>query len=208
MSVFDTLNSVNVNEKTEKKGGLKYLSWAWAWAEVCKRYPDANYEVIHYDGKPYLFDENLGYMVATNVTIDGVTKPMSLPVMDGANKAMKSTEYAYWGNEWRNGQKARVEKRVEAATMFDINKTMMRCLVKNLAMFGLGLYIYAGEDMPIVDPEPISFIDSAQQTAIRSLVEGKGYTVEQALQTWGLADLSEIQSNSFDNFVEAIKNWK
>ena len=86
----------------------------------------------------------------TEVTIAGETLEMWLPVMDGANKAMKSTQYSY---TTRYG-----EKSVEAATMFDINKTLMRCLVKNLAMFGMGIYIYAGEDLPDTDVSNIEVV--------------------------------------------------
>lgn len=143
-SIFETLNAINVNDKVEKKSNLTYLSWAWAWAEVKKAYPNASYNVM-FDPttqKPYFYDENLGYMVMTSVTIDDQTLDMWLPVMDGANQAMKNESYEY---STRYGVKT-----VEAATMFDINKTLMRCLTKNLAMFGLGLYIYAGEDLPEV----------------------------------------------------------
>lgn len=143
-SIFETLNSINVNDKVEKKKELTYLSWAWAWAEVKKAYPNASYNVM-FDPttqKPYFYDENLGYMVMTSVTIDDQTLEMWLPVMDGANQAMKNESYEY---TTRYGVKT-----VEAASMFDINKTLMRCLTKNLAMFGLGLYIYAGEDLPEV----------------------------------------------------------
>jgi hypothetical protein len=140
-SAFNTLNSIDVNSKVEKKSGLTYLSWAYAWAEVKKLYPSAHYEIQrNIDGLPYVYDKNTGYMVSTIVTIDDVSHEMWLPVMDGANKAMKAESYEYatkYGN-----------KVVEAATMFDINKTLMRCLTKNLAMHGLGLYIYAGEDLP------------------------------------------------------------
>lgn len=147
-STFDVLSAVNVNDKVEKKSNLTYLSWAWAWAEVKKACPDASYSVIEDPNthKPYFYDENLGYMVMTEVTIEGETLEMWLPVMDGANKAMMATPSTY---QTRYG-----EKTVEAATMFDINKTLMRCLVKNLAMFGLGLYIYAGEDLPEADTTP------------------------------------------------------
>lgn len=139
---FETLFQVNVNEHTEKKNGLTYLSWAYAWAEVKKRFIDATYEIKKFgeNNLPYVYDENTGYMVFTSVTIDGLTHEMWLPVMDGSNKAMKSKSYTY---KTKYG-----EKTVESATMFDINKTIMRCLVKNLAMFGLGLYIYSGEDLP------------------------------------------------------------
>lgn len=139
-NVFETLYKANVNDYTEKKNGLTYLTWSAAWAEFKKVCPDATYEIVKFDGKPYIYDENLGYMCYTTVTAGGITHEMWLPVMDGANKAMKAEAYEY---NTKYGKKT-----CEAATMFDINKTIMRCLVKNLAMFGLGLYIYAGEDLP------------------------------------------------------------
>ena len=152
MAVFDELMSVNVNGHTEKKktGGndLTYLSWPFAWAEVKKRYPDAHYEIEKFGGLPYVYDERTGYMVYTTVTIEGISHEMWLPVMDGANKAMKAVPYEYTVRDRYKGEQV---KTVAAATMFDINKTVMRCLVKNLAMFGLGLYIYAGEDLPESD---------------------------------------------------------
>ena len=149
-SVFETLSAINVNDKVEKKSGLTYLSWAWAWGEVKKVYPDAVYSVIQDPStlKPYFFDEALGYMVMTSVTIQGQTLEMWLPVMDGANKSMKHEPYTY---STRYGDKS-----VEQASMFDINKTLMRCLVKNLAMFGLGHYIFAGEDLPESESDTIS----------------------------------------------------
>lgn len=143
MNIFENLFKLNVNEQVEKKNGLNYLSWVYAWAEVKKRYPEATYEVKRFGENqlPYVYDENTGYMVFTTVTIEGLTHEMWLPVMDGANKAMKNKPYTY-DTRYKKGVV------VEAATMFDINKTIMRCLAKNLAMFGLGLYIYAGEDLP------------------------------------------------------------
>ena len=140
MNKFEELYNLNVNAKTEKKNGLTYLSWAWAWAEFKKAYPDATYEVVKFNGLPYAYDDKTGYMVYTKVTADGVTHEMWLPVMDGANHSMKAERYEI--------QTKYKKVPVEAATMFDVNKTIMRCLTKNLAMFGLGLYIYAGEDLP------------------------------------------------------------
>ena len=148
--VFAELVAVNINEFVEVKDGKRYLPWTYAWKEVKKRYPDAMYQVYRYDGElPYVYDERTGYMVTTAVTIDGVTHEMWLPVMDGANKAMKAEPYTY--NVYNRVKAQYVEKKVEAATMFDINKTIMRCLVKNIAMFGLALYIYAGEELPMDD---------------------------------------------------------
>jgi len=134
-TTFEKLSAINVNDHVEKKDGLTYLSWAWAWSAVKKACPDATYELLPTD-----YDDDLGFMCHTKVTIAGETLEMWLPVMDGKNKSMKRKSYTY---ATKYG-----EKTVEAATTFDINKTLMRCLVKNLAMFGLGLYIYAGEDLP------------------------------------------------------------
>ena len=150
-SVFERLSAINVNEHVEKKKDLSYLSWAWAWSEVKRACPDASYKVGETECMT-IGGETIGFMCHTTVTIEGETLEMWLPVMDGANKSMKNVSYTY---STRFG-----DKTVEAATTFDINKTMMRCLVKNLAMFGLGLYIFAGEDLPedvaepIVVPEP------------------------------------------------------
>lgn len=149
-STWEVLSAIDCNSHTEKKNNLTYLSWVWAWGIVKSNFFDANYEVTLFDGKPYLFDENLGYLVQTSVIIEGEKISMQLPVMDGANKAQKNKSYTYEVAEWVGGRKTgkTIEKKVEQATMFDINTAIMRCLTKNLAMFGLGHYIYAGEDLP------------------------------------------------------------
>lgn len=136
-------------EKKDTTGGraLSYLSWANAWAQFKVVYPDATYEIVkNTNGLPYFPDYNLGIMVYTRVTAGGETHEMWLPVMDGSNKAMKMEAYTYTVKDYST--RGYVEKAVKAADMFDINKTLMRCLTKNLAMFGLGLSIYAGEDIP------------------------------------------------------------
>ena len=156
---FDKLYKIDCSDKTEKKSNgsveLTYLSWCYAWAEVKKLYPDAKYEILKFENNlPYVYDEKTGYMVFTRVEIEGIEHEMWLPVMDSANKAMKDKLYTYnvkkkeYNAVTKKYEYTLVEKTVEAATMFDINKTIMRCLTKNLAMFGLGLYIYAGEDLP------------------------------------------------------------
>ena len=151
MSKFNELFKLNVNDKTEKKEGLTYLSWSFAWAEFKKVYPDATYVVLKdANFNPY-FESSAGAMVYTEVTADNLTYQMWLPVMNPRNKAMKSSVYSY---KVKDGK----ELFVEPFTMTDINKTIMRCLVKNLAMFGLGLYIYSGEDLPEApEKEPADF---------------------------------------------------
>lgn len=164
---FQELYSLNVNDYVEKKEELSYLSWSFAWAEFKKIYPDATYEVKKDEnGRCYFGDESIGYMVYTTVTAGGLSYEMWLPVMDNANKSMKLLPYTYsvknrkfqyatlnaqdgkYYDKYGNEQTEYITKQVDAVTMFDINKAVMRCLVKNLAMFGLGLYIYAGEDLP------------------------------------------------------------
>jgi hypothetical protein len=181
VAVFEFLNGLNVNGHTEKKTvgskDLTYLSWPWAWAEVKKRFPDAHYTIWkNENGLPYTVDPMTGYMVYTSVTIEGITHEMWLPVMDGANRAMKPTEYDYqvknpnfkWAkwdetrggyyDKYGNKQTEYQTKHCEAASMMDVNKAIMRCLVKNLAMFGLGLYIYAGEDLPETEAETVETV--------------------------------------------------
>lgn len=138
---FEKLYNIDVSAYIEQKNGLNYLSWANAWAEFKKVHPGATYEVKKFEnGLPYAYDPNTGFMVYTTVTVDGLTHEMWLPVMDSSNRAMKAEPYTI---------KTRYKDiPVQAATMFDINKTIMRCLTKNLAMFGLGLRIYCGEDLP------------------------------------------------------------
>lgn len=147
---FEELYNLDVRDKVEQKNGLNYLSWAYAWAEIKKSNPSANYNIYKFGDRqlPYVYDEKTGYMVFTDVTIGETTHEMWLPVMDGANKTMLDHQYTYQVKNKKTGEI--IEKTVEVATMFDINKTIMRCLTKNLAMFGLGLALYQGEDLPVI----------------------------------------------------------
>lgn len=178
--IWQTLSGINVNEHVETKKGadgriLSYLSWAWAWGVLMEHFPDATYEVREWDGMPYLYDENLGYLVETSLTILGETRKMRLPVMNGANKAVKSKPYTY--------QTKYGEKQVEVATMFDVNTATMRCLVKNMALFGLGHYIYAGEDLP----------QSEQEERVRSEVEKSGLIQEATYRLKGCATREDLK---------------
>lgn len=145
---FNQLASLNLNDKVESKNGLSYVSWANAWKAFKEVYPTASYRIIKdpQTNLPYFVDLLMGIMVFTEVSANGLTYEMWLPVMDSANKAMKLEAYTY--QVWNKANRQYESRKVESATSFDINKTLMRCLVKNLAMFGLGLYVYAGEDMP------------------------------------------------------------
>jgi len=123
---FTELNSVNVNGMTEKKNGLTYLSWAYAWAEVKKRHPDATYTIYeNHEGWCYHTDGHTCW-VKTGVTVNGIEHIEYLPVMDFRNASIPA----------------------EKVTSFDVNKAIQRSLTKAVARHGLGLYIYAGEDLP------------------------------------------------------------
>lgn len=125
---FITLNNINVNEHKKKKNDLNYLSWAWAWTEVKKIFPDANYTIYQNEnlgGMPYFTDGKTA-MVKTGVTINGIEHIEFLSVMDDSNQSIP----------------------VENITSFDVVKAIQRSLTKAVARHGLGLYIYAGEDLP------------------------------------------------------------
>jgi hypothetical protein len=140
LSVFETLNSINVNGNVEKKNGLTYLSWAWAWAEVMKKYPNSTYKVYTRD----MIIDSLGNVSEVNYFTDGKTAWCKcgveiegkeiiemLPIMDYKNKAIP----------------------LEQVEAMAVNKTIQRCLTKAIARHGLGLYIYAGEDLPESEQE-------------------------------------------------------
>ena len=123
------LLKINVNNHTEKKNGLSYLSWAWAWAEVLKIDPQATWEAVEFNGFPANFAPDGSALVKVLVSIKGHTKSCWLPVMDHRNKAIKNPD------------------------AFAVNTALVRCLTKCISMHGLGLYIYAGEDLPEEDQE-------------------------------------------------------
>lgn len=199
---FTHLSSVNVNDKAEKKNNLTYLSWAWAWAEFKKICPYATYTVLKFDNNlPYVYDEKTGYMVFTTVTIDDLTHEMWLPVMDGANKPMKKDEYIY---KDRYGK----EKTCNACDMFDINKTIMRCLTKNLAMFGLGLYIYAGEDLP-EDEKPTTVSEPPSGLDIQVLIglcTSAKMDVARITATYKVKTLNELTRENYADAIVKLNN--
>jgi len=152
------LLKINVNDHTEKKGNLTYLSWAWAWAEVLKIDPKATWEAVEYGPEagrmPVMMLHDLTAMVKVLVTINEHTKSAILPVMDHRNQA------------------------IQGPNAFQINTAIMRCLAKAVSMHGLGLYIYAGEDLPEPDWEALgAFCGELAQ------LNEEGHTVE-AVRKW------------------------
>lgn len=149
-STFEKLNAINVNDKTEKKNGLTYLAWAWAWGEVKKVDPKAYYTIYeNADGWFYHTDGKTAW-VKTGVTVDGLEHIEYLPVMDYRNNSIAA----------------------DKITSFDVNKAIQRSLTKACARHGLGLYIYAGEDLPEEErPVTKSMTDDEKKAEIKKLIQ-------------------------------------
>ena len=175
---FQILNDINVNDKTEQKANLTYLSWAWAWAEVKKLFPDATYTIYENDLGWFYHTDNHTCWVKTGVTVNGIEHVEYLPVMDFKNKSIP----------------------LENVTSFDVNKAIQRSLTKAVSRHGLGLYIYAGEDLPESDPErqkeekeKAQPITATHAAAIRSRIEKlEGLTEEMVLKKYRLDKLENM----------------
>lgn len=161
MSAFETLNQVDCTGKVEQKNGLTYLSWAWAWGELKKRYPRSRYTVYESSEGMIFFTDGNTCWVKTGVTLveeDGTELEHIeyLPIMDNRNQSIK----------------------LEAIKSTDINKAIQRSLTKAIARHGLGLYIYAGEDLPETLCEECgevieSFVDAnGKLWSVAKVVEG------------------------------------
>lgn len=185
---FTELNNINVNDKTEKKNGLTYLSWAWAWGEIKKLHPDATYTVYeNKEGLNYHHDGSTAW-VKTGVTVNGIEHIEYLPVMDYKNKSIP----------------------LEALTSFDVNKAIQRSLTKACARHGLGLYIYAGEDLPeSAAPEqkrnPAAEIKAFADEFPGSREEGIAL-VKQILGEFGYAKAKDVQIKDLDNILLSLSN--
>lgn len=143
---FSALSSYDVNDQTEEKNGLKYLSWASAWRCFKECIPSATYSIKKDEkGFPF-FSSPIGVFVNTEVTALGQTLEMVLPVLDSANRPQKLEDYKV--SVWDSYKKTYVEKTVNKVDSFSINRAITRCLTKNLAMFGLAIYLYQGADTP------------------------------------------------------------
>lgn len=184
-SVFQTLNAINVNEHTEKKNGLTYLSWAWAWAKVKENYPDAFYTIYENpDGLIYFTDGRTAW-VKTGVTIEGQELIEYLPVMDFNNRSIG----------------------LDRITSFDVNKAIQRSLTKACARHGLGLYIYAGEDLPEAEQAQQAKPKKAINSAVLSAA------IEEAMKQTDVAKLEEIwnaypELHNTSSFISAVKTTK
>lgn len=195
---FNDLYSVNVNGHTEKKNNLTYLSWAWAWGEIKKKHPDATYTVYeNADGWNYHTDGRTCW-VKTGVTVNGIEHIEYLPVMDYKNKSIPA----------------------ENVTSYDVNKSIQRSLTKACARHGLGLYIYAGEDLPEEEAaEKQDASRNAKNTAANNIISGlakargksDGEILNTLMRQISKPEGTTIESLEYDDLMDAIKilnDWR
>ena len=185
-SVFEKLFQINVNEHVEKKNGLSYLSWPYAWAEVKKLYPTANYKVYEAENGCIYFSDGRTGWVKTGVTIEGLEHIEYLPIMDYRNKSIP----------------------VENITSFDVNKTIQRSLTKALARHGLGLYLYAGEDLPEVEVEKISIRDAQVVKTIVDSFENADKLYGSLLEKYNIKNFKELTVKQYVEIVKGLEDLK
>lgn len=208
INYFTRLNAINVSKQIEKKAGFAYLSWPFAVAQLRMSDPTATWEICRFNGLPFLATD-AGVFVEVAVTVQGITLSQIHPVLDGRNRS------------------------ILAPTSFDINTSIQRCLVKAIALHGLGLYIYAGEDLPQASAandtaftapvlptpnNPIHIrtqesnlvekagITKAQQAQIRKLINEVGATQERVLEYFGVSDLGKIPANEYTRVIRSLEN--
>jgi hypothetical protein len=201
---FATLNAINVSAHIEKKGGFSYLSWPYAVAQLRLADPTASWTVVRFNGLPYLATD-AGVFVEVAVTVQGVTLSQIHPVLDGRNRPLL------------------------APTAFDINTSIQRCLVKAIALHGLGLYIYAGEDLPAsanettaANDEPTKptellaprvagapagpTISAMKQTHIHRLITETGTDIIRFCEYFGVKAVKDILDADFVRVIRSLES--
>jgi hypothetical protein len=196
---FATLNAINVSAHVEKKGGFSYLSWPFAVAQLRLADPAATWEVRRFDGLPYLACE-AGVFVEVGVTVQGVTLSQIHPVLDARNRPLAAPD------------------------AFQINTSLQRALVKAIALHGLGLYIYAGEDLPqpaaeaandsgAGDSNPVAevrrtgpFITGPQQAKLMKLVVETGTDLQRLLAHFAISKLGELPAGDFIRVTRSLES--
>lgn len=182
---FVELSKIDVSEHIEKKNNFSYLSWAYAVAQLRSVDPEATWEILRFDGMPYL-KTDCGYFVEVAVTVKGITLSQIHPVLDHRNKP------------------------IEQPNSFQINTSIQRCLVKAIALHGLGLYIYAGEDLPM-DNTPPSPISSEQLGDLKlKVLELKQLSKADESKIYArlkIKDLTQLTVKDFQAVSDSLDVW-
>jgi len=197
---FKTLSSINVSDHIEKKGDFAYLSWPFAVAQLRLADPQACWEIKRFNGLPYL-GTDLGFFVEVAVTVQGITLSQIHPVLDGRNRPILSP------------------------SSFDINTSIQRCLVKAIALHGLGLYIYAGEDLPDGESRKEETVDgqvtkpkatvstlpvpnaasAAQRRYIVKLIDETGTPIGKLMEYFNIASLDELTTQTASRAIKSLE---
>ena len=201
---FARLNAINVSDHIEKKGGFSYLSWPYAVAQLRLADPTATWSVVRFNGLPFLATE-AGVFVEVAVTVQGITLSQIHPVLDGRNRPLI------------------------APNAFDINTSIQRCLVKCIALFGIGLYIYAGEDLPVASVESTAANDEPtkptelpvprpdpkrtgptisvfKQNHIQQLIVETGTDLNRFLDYFGLKAIKDLAEADFVRVIRSLES--
>ena len=192
MNYFKELNDINVNQHTEKKANLTYLAWAWAWQELKLKFPKSYYTIYENQEGMFYHTDGKTCWVKTGVTVvndeESIEHIEYLPVMDYKNKSIP----------------------LASVTSFDVNKAIQRSLTKAVARHGLGLYIYAGEDLPSVEDDikatENDFISKANAKDLKTLIELKGKKLEDYLSPEKCKKMSLITKAEYANIVKELSD--
>ena len=184
---FVELNNINVSDKIEKKNDLSYLSWAWAWGELKKLHPTATYTIYENTVGLFYHTDGKTAWVKTGVTVEGIEHIEYLPVMDFRNKSIP----------------------VENITSTDVNKAIQRSLTKAVARHGLGLYIYAGEDLPEEEKEAkakeTEKITAKELLTLKNKMESDNVSEDRIKNLYKVADLKELRG---EQYLNIFANWE
>jgi hypothetical protein len=195
---FSRLSKLNVSDHLERKGQFAYLSWPYAVEQLRLADPAATWEVKRFDGLPYLKTE-VGYFVEVAVTVQGVTLSQVHPVLDAKNRP------------------------IEIPNAFDINTSIQRCIVKSIALHGLGLYVYAGEDLPATDttvtpspdrPQPqvpaerAATLTPEQIAKVKALLAETGTSLQRLLAFFRVESLEKIPATDYPRVTQTLERAK
>lgn len=178
---YEELSKINVSEHVEKKGKFSYLSWAWAVDVLRKQDPTATWEVIRFEGMPYMKTE-CGYFVEVAVTVQGITLSQIHPVLNNQNKP------------------------IPQPNAFDINTSIQRCLVKAIALHGLGLYVYAGEDLPMDGPITQEQVGTIKVKAME-LANMRNVKDKDVYAKLKVTDITKLSEGNAAEAINTLNKW-
>lgn len=178
---YTELSKIDVSEHVEKKGKFSYLSWAWAVDQLRKVHPEATWETIRFNGMPFMKTE-CGYFVEVAVTVSGITLSQIHPILNNQNKP------------------------ISQPNAFEINTSIQRCLVKTIALHGLGLYIYAGEDLPMDGPITGEQVGTIKLRALE-LAKMRGKSDSDVYKRLNIQDVTKLTETQAKEAIKQIDKW-